>query len=287
MHCKDESQQRLVDDERRRLLTPFHTWNCGIYSGSTVTRDCHRGRRHDENCFRPIHPSIHFGIPLASFLLFSWNQEFTERCIKLLVKCQETHTNLELDVYTPSIFLLVHIQIWIHQPGCWERGRWAIFPPVRSPKCHGFRRQFYSASIDTRIWMNTLSFLDFCWFTPVDARESDLSSSLANDSSASLCRIANDRPASPMNLTTVYGARLMVTLLKRHFWGRSLLLYAHPRSPWNLWKCRFECRKQSCGEWLVVFSLFRASVKGRGNWPRGEVRENVIVPCDALYITPS
>jgi hypothetical protein len=54
---------------------------------------------------------------------------------------------------------------------------------------------------------------------PVDARESDLSSSLANDSSASRRLIANDRPASPMNLTTVYGARLMVTLLKGTFEG--------------------------------------------------------------------
>jgi hypothetical protein len=135
MHCKDESQQR--HDERRRLLTPFHTWNCGIYSGSTVTRDCHRGRRHDENCFRPIqpssHPSIHFGILLASFLLFSWNQEFTERCIKLLVKCQETHTNLERCLHAQHLFISAHSNL---NTSAGLLGAWAVSysPPGKEPE---------------------------------------------------------------------------------------------------------------------------------------------------------
>jgi hypothetical protein len=149
------------------------------------------------------------------------------------------HTQTWRDVYTPSIFLLVHIQIWIHQPGCWERGRWAIPPPVRSPKCHGFRRQLFrlnwhSDMNEYFVVFCTLSSLDFCWVTPSMQESLTSHRRSQNDSSASRRLIANDRPASPMNLTTVYGARLMVTLLKRHFWGRSLLLYAHPRSPWNL-----------------------------------------------------
>jgi hypothetical protein len=176
---------------------------------------------------------------LASFLLFSWNQEFTERCIKLLVKCQETHTNLERCLHAQHLFISAHSNL---NTSAGLLGAWAVSyspPPVRSPKCHGFRRQLFrlnwhSDMNEYFVVFCTLSSLDFCWVTPSMQESLTSHRRSQNDSSASRRLIANDRPASPMNLTTVYGARLMVTLLKRHFWGRSLLLYAHPRSPWNL-----------------------------------------------------
>jgi hypothetical protein len=94
------------------------------------------------------------------------------------------HTQTWRDVYTPSIFLLVHIQIWIHQPGCWERGRWAIFPPGKEPEMPRIQEAVIPPQLTLGYEWILCRFLYFVVSRlllgyPVDARESDLSSSLA------------------------------------------------------------------------------------------------------------
>jgi hypothetical protein len=118
---------------------------------------------------------------LASFLLFSWNQEFTERCIKLLVKCQETHTNLERCLHAQHLFISAHLNTSAGLLGAWAV---SYSPPGKEPEMPRIQEAVIPPQLTLGYEWILCRFLYFVVSRlllgyPVDARESDLSSSLA------------------------------------------------------------------------------------------------------------